>query len=332
MPSENCINTVLVCDDSYAQHATVMLRSMLASNKKSFFKIFCLVPEDFGNTKNMEESIRDLSEDYLNFIYVDPSDFISAKLSGHVSSAVYYRLRLDAFLPLDVTRAIYLDCDIIVKDDLSSLWTLDLDGHAVGAAVDDFLNKNQLVRSRVGLSPATYYLNSGVMLIDINKWKEKKIGTRALEFCLAHPEQITYWDQCALNHVINGDFKVLERRWNFQSSMMIDGGAWRCTPELLGQLNAAAIIHFAGVIKPWHYRCLHPAKDLYWTYLRETAWHDYRVPDRTIINRIKNGLDRYVPFVGVIYRWVTRRVAATHRRLSSVGSLLRRATRATGLI
>jgi lipopolysaccharide biosynthesis glycosyltransferase len=307
---ENCINAVVVCDDNYAQHATVMLRSLFTANAKFFFRIFCLVPQDFVNRHKMEESLQDFNHHALSFITVEPDDFTYLKVSMHISSASYFRLRLDVLLPPEIQRVIYLDCDLIVKDEITSLWKMDLEGRAVAAAVDTFVNNNQAVRRRLGFNPGKYYLNAGVLLIDINQWKEERIGARALEFCLAHPEKITYHDQDAINHIVNGNFKILEARWNMQTSIVASNGAWKCTPESMAQLDAAAIIHFTGVMKPWHYRCLHPRRDLYWAYLKQTAWHGYCAPDRTPTNVIKNILDRYAPFVGKTYRRMRRIVIA----------------------
>ena len=40
-----------------------------------------------------------------------------------------------------------------------------------------------------------------------------------------------------------------------------------------------AVIHFTTEIKPWHYYCFHPEKDLYFEYLDRTPWVGQR-PDR----------------------------------------------------
>jgi lipopolysaccharide biosynthesis glycosyltransferase len=316
MTHDNRINIVVVCDDSYAQHATVMLRSLLSTNAKLCFSIFCLVPEKFGHRQGMEESLQDFENHDLFFILVSSLDFASLKVSGHISRAAYFRLRLDKLLPADLTRAIYLDCDIIIKSEILSLWTLDLEGHALAAAIDTVHNANHGLRHLVGLDQGTSYLNSGVMLIDLKQWREVNIGDRALEFCLAHPERITYWDQCAINHVINGKFKILERRWNFHTSMTSKEGVWTHNPDSLEQLNNAAIIHFAGEFKPWHYRCLHPLRDLYWAYLKQTTWRDYTSPDRTAINVIRNALIRHAPIVSATYRRLKRLVALMSERLT----------------
>lgn len=306
MANDSCINIVVVCDDRYAQHATVMLRSLLATNTKEFFRIFCLVPNDFRNKSNIERNISDLNHHNINFVYVNAGDFDSAKISGHISSAAYYRLRLDAYLPEDVTRVLYLDCDIIVKDEISSLWSTDLEGHALGACVDAAHNNDTALRVRVGLDTGKHYLNSGVLLIDIMRWREQKIGTRALDFCSAHPDRITFWDQCAINYVLSGNFKILERRWNVHPSIISRNGVRKLTLPSSVELNDAAIIHFVGDIKPWHYRCLHPKRDLYWAYLKQTTWRDYSVPDRTGLNIVKNALLQHAPFVKVIYKRLRR--------------------------
>ncbi|VKV75595.1 Glycosyl transferase [Streptococcus pneumoniae] len=59
-----------------------------------------------------------------------------------------------------------LDSDTVVNAKLDDLFTLDIQGYAI-AAVQDFNHEGWLTT-----------FNSGVMLIDAQKWREKKINTK----------------------------------------------------------------------------------------------------------------------------------------------------------
>src|SRR5262249_28268349 len=148
----------------------------------------------------------------------DPAAFETAKVTGHISLASYFRLAIGELLPREAARVVYFDCDVIVNGEIAPIWRADLGRHAVAAAIDPLLAGGEIVRQRLGFEPGKPYLNSGMMVIDLERWRAQAIGARALEFCLAEPERLTYWDQCAINHVLDGAFAPLDARWNFQSS------------------------------------------------------------------------------------------------------------------
>lgn len=83
-------------------------------------------------------------------------------------------------------RVLYLDSDIIVNANLDELFFLDLQGYAI-AAVQDFDQDGWLTT-----------FNSGMLLIDAKKWREKKSTQNLLELTVQHHEHV-YGDQGVLN-------------------------------------------------------------------------------------------------------------------------------------
>ena len=63
---------------------------------------------------------------------------------------MYARLLLPSMLP-DLDKVIYLDCDLVVNQDLKSLWDFDLNNVAVAMVPDSFYNKIDIVQ-RLGIS------------------------------------------------------------------------------------------------------------------------------------------------------------------------------------
>src|SRR5205085_2677747 len=68
---------------------------------------------------------------------------------------------------------------------------------------------------RLGIPPGAGFFSSGVMLIDVERWKEQRIEERAIKLLQESPEEaaITF-DQSALNAVVAGNWMPLERRWS----------------------------------------------------------------------------------------------------------------------
>lgn len=67
---------------------------------------------------------------------------------------------------------LYLDSDILVLDDIVHLYDQPLNGKTIGAVIDPGQTK---ALKRLGIESDAYYFNSGVMVIDIDRWNEKMI-------------------------------------------------------------------------------------------------------------------------------------------------------------
>jgi lipopolysaccharide biosynthesis glycosyltransferase len=260
-PSYNIITT---SDNGFAQHTGVMLASLISNNPDCSFQVYILVPVDFS-AENVSKIVASFDDNFdaVRFIQV-PDDLVNdLKIDGHVTSATYLRLYIGALLPAALGRVLYLDSDIIIRGDITKLFHMDLLGFPFGAVPDPTADADRKIRTKISLDATARYFNGGVLLIDLPRWRSFDIEARAISYCRSNEDAITYWDQCALNHVVNGQFYVLDEKWNFQSK------------SSARHLRSALIIHFTGAIKPWHPRCEHPLKDLYFEYVKTTPWMNF---------------------------------------------------------
>jgi lipopolysaccharide biosynthesis glycosyltransferase len=213
------------------------------------------------------------------------------KLSAHASTAVYYRLLLPRLLDASITRVLYLDCDLVVKDSLLPLWQTPLPDHPVAAVAEPYFNRHE----PLGLPPGTPYFNSGVMLIDLPAWRREKVSERAIEFLEHNPGRIEAWDQDALNAVLRGNWQPLPARWNQQTSHFAPPDAPpEPDPEWQECRQRPAVIHYSSKFKPWHAWCTHPLRHEYYTYLKLTPWKGFRLPEHTPWHRVKQSVKAFV--------------------------------------
>ena len=75
-------------------------------------------------------------------------------------------------------RVLYLDCDTLIKDDLSSLIHFDLKGNPLGAVIDQ---STSYVNVLIGHKQHDIYYNSGILLFDVEKCREQNVPERFLE-------------------------------------------------------------------------------------------------------------------------------------------------------
>jgi lipopolysaccharide biosynthesis glycosyltransferase len=309
-PTGDPIEVVACSDDGYAQPLAVMLLSLFDCCRTRRVHVHLLVPRQFTQQGRLTQALGE-HRGLVAFRSVPDEPVCGLKTAGAVTVASYYRLLMAQVLPPEVSRVIYLDCDTIVREDLAKLWETPLGRYPLGAVPD----KNFKHRHVLGLAEEAAYFNSGVLLIDLDRWRKAAIGTRALEFAARHPERLTWGDQCALNWLLHDQWLQLDDSWNVQTAdcgRMVDGEFrfYRKPPPPAG---AGGILHFtaapgspsAAVAKPWLYMCEHPFKGEYLSYVRRTPWRE-RPADRYPHNVILKSLRRYAPALLPVYLGMRR--------------------------
>ena len=132
------------------------------------------------------------------------------------------------------------------------MFELDLLGDYVGAIHDtprtDDLN----------------YFNSGMMVIDVDKYRHYAVAARALRWLAERPERPQWPDQDALNTVVGHRWYRLDRRWNWAFC----GAPYDEQPLTAAHYENAFIAHFTGQGKPWS-SVTHPGRSLYMRYRGE---------------------------------------------------------------
>jgi lipopolysaccharide biosynthesis glycosyltransferase len=208
-------------------------------------------------------------------------------LGGRTS---WIRVLLPEMLP-HLDRIIYLDADTLTVDSVSPLWTISL-AEAGVAAVSNVVEPDQRPHvAGLGIAEAKQYFNAGVLVMNLRLMREEDSLGRIKSCVAARGDDLTWFDQDALNLVFAGRWRELEPRWNAQNSLWYWG---RWAREIFGEdpvreaLSNPAILHFEGpsIVKPWHYLCQHPYRDRYRNALAMTPWSDVPLLERTAATRV----------------------------------------------
>jgi lipopolysaccharide biosynthesis glycosyltransferase len=184
---------------------------------------------------------------------------------GRYGVAALYRLLIPQLLR-ECRRAIYLDADTIVEQDLFELWA-EARGEGALWARQDWMfpvMSHPYLQDRqkwLGMEPDDPYFNSGVLVFDLDVWRATDLGNQVLSFLRANSAHCCWFDQDALNAVLRGRWNPLGARWNRYSSEISSSGA-------------AGIIHYIGAeAKPWLDQAQpNWANRRFVRYLQTTAW------------------------------------------------------------
>jgi lipopolysaccharide biosynthesis glycosyltransferase len=310
---DRVLNIVTQCDEHYVQHLSVMLHSLIEHNKHYVVNAFVMIPNDVQEPtlSKIRHSISDFACN-LHFIKANPNLVQSLKVFGHVTCATYYRLFMGELLPQSLQKVIYLDSDIVVRGKLDELWNSCYGNFIAGAVTDSFVEANSQIKSKLGLDRGESYFNAGVLLIDLNLWRQARVGPEAVAFAHRYADRISFADQCPLNWVLRDRWIKLPEIWNLQTSSMVvrsQEGFANYSRAAKKRGLAAKIIHFSGPSKPWHYMNSHPLKREYLGYVSRTAWKHYRPPDYTLCNFMRKNLYKFAPFMRLCGMMVARKTS-----------------------
>lgn len=201
-----------------------------------------------------QEKLQQLAEQQSLIITVyslDDGYFSQLPTNRLWSFAIYYRFILAQHLSTFTDKMLYLDADVICQGQLTSLVELQL-GTAVAAVVTERENKWWSQQAERLHCPALKegYFNSGVMLINLERWREEQILEQLLALA-AQPDlqaRLTFFDQDLLNLVLVDKKILLDSVYNSQYSLNYElNEAKRSTFNPNGIL-----MHFVGPTKPWH--------------------------------------------------------------------------------
>lgn len=253
----------------------------------------------------------------------------------------YCRLFLDQLLPKEVHRVLYMDSDVLVTGDLSELWNTDMTGYCAAGVMDCLGEKYYKL---LGLKKNARYCNSGVILQNLDLWRESNIGERVRKYVHRNGGYVFFMEQSVYNAVFQGEILILPPKYNTYTLMQ-----YLSYKELLrlrkpkdfyqkSEINDAVkdpkIMHLTNLFlvtnRAWYENTNHPEKQKYAYYKGLTPWKDE--PDfsdrRSVRKKILQTIVDHIPraivisFAELIYNTVRilniKRLMRKYRKAGTV--------------
>jgi lipopolysaccharide biosynthesis glycosyltransferase len=243
------MHVVLTFDDNFWAPAYATMRSVCLYTPHREDLVFHL----FHRTLSADHrsDLKKIQTEFpvaLRWYDLDQSELfrdIAARMpeNKRLSNIVYARLVIDQLVASDVERILYLDCDMLVRDDIAWLFALDMGEMSIGAVRDPsgalITGQRDLMKNRDLFDPSDAYFNAGMLLIDIAQWRDAKILRRMEEAYASGIMQRIYYDQDLLNLIFKNKWYQLPWRWNLIDARPAHDGI------------DPAIVHYTGDTKPW---------------------------------------------------------------------------------
>src|SRR3546814_19454760 len=138
----------------------------------------------------------------LRFQPFDIERYSHFRTDGHISHASYLRIFIPEILPDSVEKVLYLDCDIVVRNDIAALWNLSMGDKVLGAARNLFFVRHD----DLGLPAGADYFNAGVLLKNLKSWREADGTARLIRFIGEPHTHLWALDKDAPHHTFCSEY------------------------------------------------------------------------------------------------------------------------------
>ena len=301
---ESNLNIIYSSDDNYCIYMGVSILSVLENNK-NFNSINVYIIDNNINDVN-KSKLKELVELYQrNILFIDfekYKKYLNLNMQWQISISSYARLFVASMLPENVDKVLYFDCDTLIDDSLNELWNQDINDFYV-AGVCDTVPSN--TKQAIGLKNTDFYINAGMLLINLKKWRKDNLEKELLNFIDKHNGNVIHHDQGVINGVIKNK-KILPLKYNLMTSYLMMSrddiinfykveDSFYSQEQIDEAIKNPVYIHYTPgfTTRPWVKGCKHPYVDLYWKYLKLTPWKDFKP--------IKNNEKFHVKMVNWIY-------------------------------
>lgn len=290
----NNIPILLACSEYYVPYVATELKSL--SEHINADVNYDIIIFHRGISSELKKRLVQEVEDYHNISVrfynteqlFSKSDFYIA--NPHSSIESYYKI-LAPWILENYNKAIILDCDIVIKEDLKKLYDIDIQGFCLGAVKDivymGFLNgflpgTLDYTRKKLKMSLPYNYVNTGVLLADLAQIRNKYSKEEIISFF--EKNNFNIQEQDGINAFFENDIKFLDLRWNYYVEEYPDiseaiNWAPRIFSDEYNKINAYSdsnypfIIHYANQPKPWDIPGVKCSR-FFWEYAKKTSFYE----------------------------------------------------------
>ena len=251
------LNIVYILDSKYFFCTYVSMLSLINSKYENTYLNINII---YSNLTNKEQSLFEELQNStvsVSLIHGDVSKYQSIQKIYHITNTALLKFDIPNIFP-DLDKIIYIDGDTMIQKDLSILFEMNLDNYYI-AATREIRAELREYHKIVGCE---HYINSGVMVFNLNNMRKNNISKKMVDLKLNQPKEYKCMDQDIFNKICDGKILYLPLDMNCMISIFLKekykvdfinnfyNSSFKDLPQMY---KNAYILHFAGDIKPWEY-------------------------------------------------------------------------------
>ncbi|MDD6385707.1 glycosyltransferase family 8 protein [Lactobacillus equicursoris] len=254
--------------DDFTPYAAVSLSSLarFVDPKKDYTVTFL----HQGLSKAHEESLASYAKDNLHVEFYEMSDALLKPIQDRKENylrgdfftmSIFYRLFIPDLFP-QYDKAVYIDSDTVVNDDIAKLYETELGDNLIGACVDSsiqFVPEMLRYISEVLTLDPKKYINSGMLVMNAKAFRDEKFVDKFFSLLGRYHFDCIAPDQDYLNEICSGRIKYVDGRWDAMPN------------ENTEPLANPSLIHYNLFFKPWHFTGIQ-YEDYFWQDAKDTVY------------------------------------------------------------
>lgn len=254
--------------DDFTPYAAVSLSSLarFVDPKKDYTVTFL----HQGLSKAHEESLASYAKDNLHVEFYEMSDALLKPIQDRKENylrgdfftmSIFYRLFIPDLFP-QYDKAVYIDSDTVLNDDIAKLYETELGDNLIGACVDSsiqFVPKMLRYISEVLTLDPKKYINSGMLVMNAKAFRDEKFVDKFFSLLGRYHFDCIAPDQDYLNEICSGRIKYVDGRWDAMPN------------ENTEPLANPSLIHYNLFFKPWHFTGIQ-YEDYFWQDAKDTVY------------------------------------------------------------
>lgn len=236
--TKNPIHLAFGIDANFTIGAGVLIYSILQHTKRTIVcHIFTdtIKEEDINRFKQLYKQYNNIC---IKIYYINTKNFDLLPTAYIWSKAMYYRFLISTYLSTTIDTILYLDSDILCLNNFDSLFDININKYIAGVVPDNSYMINYAKKAFD--FDNSYYFNSGFMLINLKKWHEEHISTKAID--LLTKQSFKYFDQDVLNILLTNKTLQLSKKYNT---------IYRLADMKNNIDDNTIFLHYTGSTKPW---------------------------------------------------------------------------------
>lgn len=223
-------------------HAGVSMLSVIDKNPETFFHFYIITcennPEEFDKLHSLVKN----TPHALTIFQTKDNFFKNLPSTQVFPNAIYYRL-FAPYLLNSFAKILYIDADIIALNAFGRLLETDMTESLCAVVKEP--SDQEVLSSAINI-PSGHYFNSGVLLINPQKWCENNVSQQVIDILQQQGCQFKYFDQDALNITLLNKVTFIDGIYNMQMKIRHGKEDFRIMPS-----SDTVLLHYVGDNKPW---------------------------------------------------------------------------------
>lgn len=257
------VNIAFCINDNYVEQLIVVLWSIMKNLTTGRDVNVWIVSSDMSDaSKNYLRKLRlGFKNLHLNFLDIDAKELTQLpRTIDYISAETYYRYLLPNLLP-NIDKILYMDADIIVNGDISSLYDTDISKYYIAGGYDLYIDDIKY-KSKIGFEQDELYVNAGVLLMNLKQMRTDNIPQKLIDTTKNMASKVKYQDQDIINIVCRGKILEFDSIYNYTSHNIL---------KEKSKYKHAVVIHYTGPNKPWLSDSNNPMRHLWRRYAKKAA-------------------------------------------------------------